>query len=184
MTTQVATKRAFQVLAAATVLFGAPFVQAQPCTMGPRAVPTRWFQETFSVTTATPMVTGDDTRTKDTSEARRRLFQVPPNRFAVIESIAVKGTHPQDGYLAIELTTIGWAATSDTARTFARHFLYNKQRPDAGNSEVHIRESLSGVAAAPGSYVALGIQLSKADTTALKHDPFIVTVTGTFYSCQ
>ena len=184
MTRRVAMTQTCRALAAAIVLFGAPVgAQAQTCTMNSRAVPTRWFQETFSVTTATRMVAGDDTRTKDTSEARRLLFQVPPKLFAVIDSIAVKGTHPQDSYLAIELTTLGTAATSDT-RTFARHFLYNKQRPDAGNSEVHIRESLSGVTAAPTSYVALGIQLSKNETTVPKHEPFIVTVTGMFYNCQ
>jgi hypothetical protein len=49
---------------------------------------------------------------------------VPAGRFAVIESVALKGTHPANTYLALELQT--GLRTLDGRGSFARHFLYQR----------------------------------------------------------
>lgn len=118
------------------------------------------------------------------------LLQVPSDRFAVIESVAIKGTQAANTYLAIELATslgVGYpsplpAVTPATQVTpafgikpladYARHFLYATQ--SATTIPVRVREETK-ILAGFSTKVAIGIQSSAPNI-----EPFSVTLTGTY----
>jgi hypothetical protein len=117
------------------------------------------------------------------------LFEVPPQQYAIVESVAIKGTHPANSYLAIELATL-FGPTGHVFPTtntpvpggqprhvtplplYARHFLYTKQ--STGAVPIGIRE-ITKIIAGPGTPVSIGLQGS-----AQAIEPLSVTLTGTF----
>jgi hypothetical protein len=133
------------------------------------------FQFTVSVTEAM-LSRGDDLRTRATDEGLAVLLTVPRDRYVEVESVAIKGSHPQGSYMAMELRTAipGVPVPETWARSgSARHFLYAADAALESRS-VHIREALHAVGG-PGSQVTLGVQTGKG----AKLEPFAVTLTGT-----
>jgi hypothetical protein len=131
----------------------------------------------FQVTTATPAQPARNA-TQPTKEAKYTLLRVPRFYFAIIDSIAIKGSQPTDAYLALELRT--WAPiVSVTQSAWGRHFLYAREPRAANDGAVYIRERLN-IRALPTSDVVLGIQSSAAAAV----EPFAVTITGTFVDCR
>jgi hypothetical protein len=95
---------------------------------------------------------------------------VPAGRFAIIESIALKGTHPANTYLALELVT--GLRTLDGRGSFARHFLY--QRVTGTDAiPIDLRET-PRVYADTGTAIGLGMQASAASSI----EPLAITITG------
>ena len=95
---------------------------------------------------------------------------VASNRFLVIDSISIKGTHPGNSYLAIELRTTVVVPARPT--DWVRHFIYSKQ--SQGDSEaLHLRESLN-ILTAPETPVYIGIQ----STSGAPISQMDVTLTG------
>lgn len=127
-------------------------------------------------------VAGDSPRTPDETERLNTIYTVPIGRYLIVESIAVKGTHPPGSYLALELETSGVFEGPPANRPFAsvaRHFLYARDVSDHA-AAVHIREAMR-VIASPNTAVKLGAQWTKG----AKPEMFAVTLTGTLVdSCR
>jgi hypothetical protein len=108
-----------------------------------------------------------------------RLLYVPAERYAVIESVAIKGTQPAGTYLAIELQTAlrTMALTGPAAGRFgnaisSRHFLHTRQTGSEA-APLHVREATKILADA-GSTVVIGLQSTNASTI----EPMTVTISG------
>jgi hypothetical protein len=94
----------------------------------------------------------------------------PRDRFLVIDSVAVKGTHPSNTYLAIELRTTTTVSVAQVGQSvgpalpaqqlWVRHFLYTKST-QSENLALSLREPLN-LNSAPGMTVYVGIQSSAA----------------------
>jgi hypothetical protein len=149
-----------------------------PCATSPAAMAQPHFPFHYSERTdRLSRVGGDVLRTSDTREQPLKLLDVPADRYLTIDSIAIKGTHPTDSYLAIELIT--FVPNVFGTALPGRHFLYARDRADAQNTAVHIREPLS-VVAMPRSSVLVGFQYS----TGAKVEAFSITVTGVMHDCR
>jgi hypothetical protein len=107
----------------------------------------------------------------------------PRDRFLLIDSIAFKGTHPSNTYLAIELRTTTSASQPAAPgqspgpplvgqQVWTRHFLYAKAN-QAESSALSFRESLS-IYSAPGMPVYLGVQSSAGSSL----EQIDLTITG------
>jgi hypothetical protein len=102
-------------------------------------------------------------------------------RYLTIESISIKGAHPANAYLAIELRAGSQAdirfvpprATAGSFATYPRHFLYQKFETTA--TPIHIRQDNLKIPVVPGAAVYIGIQNSA--TAAV--EAMAVTITGT-----
>jgi len=112
------------------------------------------------------------------------IFQNPPRtavpRFLTINSVSIKGLHPANSYLAIELRTSSQAdqrlppiAVPGTFDTYPRHFLYGKFETNA--TDIHVREDNLQIPVALGANVFIGIQNSAEAAV----EPMAVTITGT-----
>jgi len=103
-------------------------------------------------------------------------------RYLTIESVSIKGTHPANAYLAIELRAGTQADVrvpppraiiGGTFANYPRHFLY--QRFETNATPIHIREDNLKIPVAPGANVFIGIQNSAAAAV----DVMAVTLIGT-----
>ncbi len=151
------------------VLSTATLSSAQPtaCQSSPDALafPNRPFQVTIVVpppTAATPP--------RDTKEIVANAYQVPLDRYLVIRGVSLKGTQPDNGYLAIELRT---AIAFGTAAVAARHFLYAKDGQSLPGRALGIAQPLEAYAYA-NSLVQIGVQASANANV----DRLGVTLTG------
>jgi hypothetical protein len=127
---------------------------------------------------ALPTAEADDPMTKETGEKQLVVYRIPQDRFALIRSVAVKGTHPPNSYLALELGTYIRSAGAGT-NGIGRHLLYAKESAPQ-EREVHVREELPVAVGGPGTSVTFGVQVTK-DTI---YKPFVITITGTLYDCR
>jgi hypothetical protein len=134
-------------------------------------------RQPFQVRRTLPAQPAGSGAARTTKERIETLLTVPDFRFAVIDSIAVKGTQPVEGYLALELRT---AALNERSQPdWARHFLYAREGVSQDARAVHVRETLK-LYAASRSRVDFGIQSS----TSAAVDPIAVTLTGEFVDCR
>ncbi len=98
--------------------------------------------------------------------------QVPTDRFLVIDNIAVKGVHPGNTYLAIELrTAVRNVLTNQWAP--ARHFLYTRA---TGNTPVPL-EIRTPVRIFADARTAVQFGLQRTVTSRI--EPITITLTGT-----
>jgi hypothetical protein len=171
-------------LSACTVLVlvvpAAARAQGAACTPTPLAIrfpaiPVQ-FMGTFDPNVPGP---GDSPLTPKETERLRTLYVVQPDRYLLIQSIAVKGTHPAKSYLALELVTDAPAVVIDNRGAVnyvplrARHFLYARDASEYP-AAVHVRDTLHATAMW-GTQVQFGAQW----TAGSKPEKFAITVTGT-----
>lgn len=113
-----------------------------------------------------------DTKTPTKVQVIRLDVVTPPrDRFIVIDSIAFKGIHPGNTYLAIELRTTtsvsfpvptqsGQSVGPPVQKDWVRHFLYSKSsQNDSSALDLRARLNIYG---APGMPVYIGVQSSSA----------------------
>lgn len=93
-----------------------------------------------------------------------RLLTVPRDRFLLVDSVVMKGTHPAKAYLAFELQV--------SLGEWSRHFLYTAQTGEQA-TVLQARTTLRAVAA-PDSSLLIGMQKTKEAIV----EPITVTITG------
>jgi hypothetical protein len=103
--------------------------------------------------------------------ARRTIVipEVPRDRIAVIESIAIKGQQPPKTYVALELQTVLRSGNQPSA---ARHLLYT-QFSGSDSVPIHVREATK-ILADSGTAVGFGIQ----HPFTVRIEPIAITITG------